>query len=284
MTIRFVLEVPEQLADDLVGMLDDAPEVEPLTARRVEGMSAENPIVEVNVVSEELDVVDRLYDWFEALDEQALVFLNLDQGDRYRLSAYDRESLRHALESDLEEALDTAPRARFALSRAGNSAAEIPYGGQMTDGSALVPARREVKLGQLDHIAVRVRDPMRAERFYQEFLGMNVIYRAYLEDGRWEQLDEAFDWEESIHTGVRPEIVRLENGPVAIVLIDVGGGKILHEKRIDHISITAPAATVAEIRGRTLFHSFTILEDTPVAFRFVDPFGVVWQIIADETS
>lgn len=284
MMIRFVLEVPEDVADEVVRLIDDAPEAEPLAARRDESMAPENGVVEINVVAEELGIVDRIYDWIEEQDSQPLIFLNLEQGDRYRLSAYDRDSLRHALEADLEAGLDTTPRARYAVSRAGNAATEIPYGGPLTDGTPLVPARRKVKLGQIEHIAVRVRDPMRAERFYQEMLGMNVIYRAYLEDGRWEQLDESFDWEESIHTGVRPEIVRLENGPIALVLIDVGGGKILHEKRVDHISVAAPATTLAEIRGRALFHSFTVLEDTPVAFRFVDPFGVVWQFVVDESS
>lgn len=284
MIIRFVLEVPEQVADDVVGVIEDTPEAEPLSARRIEGYAADNGVVEINVVTQDLDVVDSIYDWLEAQDDRPLLFLNLDQGDRYRLSAYDRESLRHALEADLEDTEYVRAAPRYALSRAGNAAAEVPYGGQLTDGSVLVPARREVKLGRLDHIAIRVRDPRRAERFYQDFFGMDVIYRAYLQDGRWEQLDEHYDWEEGINTGIHPHLVRLENGPIALVLVDVGGGKILHEKRIDHLSVTAPVETLAEIRGRAFFHSFTILEDTPVAFRFVDPFGVVWQIIAEEPS
>lgn len=285
MAIRFTLEVPRDDIPSLLTMLEASRDAEALTVRNSEDYLPDNPVTDVTVVAEDLTIIDRLYEWQEAGDGRQAAYLNLYHGDRYRLDAYDIDSLKHAIETDLEEAASTAPQRQrpVVVSRAGNAPAEVPYGGKMTDGTALIPATTKLTFGAIDHIALRVRDIARAERFYRTFFGMDVMYRARLRDDRWEQFDEAFDWTESIHTGERPELVRLENAPLTLTLIDVGGGKILHEARIDHVSVTAPVDVLAEIRGRALFHSFTIEEDTPVAFRFVDPYGMIWQIVADDT-
>lgn len=280
MVIRFILETPDALVRSALNAIETNREAEALTVRRSEAYGAGNAVSEITVVAHDFSIIDTLYSWWTSQESSADVFVNMYQGDRYSLHAYDPTSLREAIAADVENAPQPPATARRVVTRAGNSVTEIPYGGRMTDGSVLVPATSEITLSGIDHIALRVRDIARAERFYQTFFGMDVIYRAYLEDDRWVQLDETFDWEESIHTGVGPEIVRLENGPVALVLIDIGGGKILHENRIGHFSVQASPETMAEIRGRALFHSYTVQEDTPVAFRFVDPFGLVWQIIA----
>jgi uncharacterized glyoxalase superfamily protein PhnB len=41
-----------------------------------------------------------------------------------------------------------------------------------------------------------------------------------------------------------------------------------------------PLETLQEIRGKALFASYAVQEDSPRAFRFVDPFGVAWQLVA----
>jgi catechol 2,3-dioxygenase-like lactoylglutathione lyase family enzyme len=161
---------------------------------------------------------------------------------------------------------------------------EVPYGGRTVSGVAIAPAQHTVTLGAIDHVALRVRDAARAERFYQTFFGMSVMYRAMREGDRWMFLEEDFDWERSIQTGVSPEIIRLENGPVALVLINVGMGWTLHENRIAYVSVRVPQATLNDLRGQALFSSYTIQEDTPHSFRFVDPFGLVWQLVADDEA
>lgn len=279
MVIRFILETPNALVESALNAVEAESGAEALTVRRSESYGVGSATTEITVVAEDISIVDTLYNWWTSQESSADVFVNMYQGDRYSLHAYDPNSLRKAIATDVDNAPEAPLPARRVATRAGNSVTEIPYGGRMTDGSVLVPATSEITLSGIDHIALRVRDIASAERFYRRFFAMNVIYRAYLEDDRWEQVDENYDWEEGLHTGIRPEIVRLENGPVALVLLDIGGGKILHENRIGHFSVQAPAETMSEIRGRALFHSFTIQEDTPVAFRFVDPYGMVWQIV-----
>ena len=81
-------------------------------------------------------------------------------------------------------------------------------------------------------------------------------------------------------TGGCSAIIRLENGPVSLFLINAGAAAVLMEARVAYISVSAPVETLNELRGRALFASYTLQEDSPRAFRFIDPFGVSWQIVA----
>lgn len=282
MTYRFMLEVPEELGQETATVIESVPDAEALTVRRPDAATPMGQQMEITVVAQSLAVIDRLYEWLDSLDPSVNIHLDLFGGDRYSLRAYDSDSLQRAI-SDHQPAVDVpAPVAPRQRARGSNLIAEIPYGGSMTDVTTLAPAARKVELGSLDHIGLKVRDIARAERFYQTFFGMEIVYRAYREDDRWVQLDESFDWSESIHTGIAPEVVRMENDPIALSLIDVGAGRILYENRIDHLSLRVPRATFNMLRGEALFHSFTVFEDIINAFRFVDPFGVVWQLIAED--
>lgn len=286
MTIRFVLEVPRSEAAGAVAVIDRAADAEITVAQNVEGLEASEATGDLSVTAESLDIVDELYQWQAQLDTNPPIFINIADGERYRLNAYDAASLKHALAAHLDTASapPPAPPIQYAASRAGNLIFEVPFGGRMSDGPALVSAESMIKLERFDHVALRVQDLARAERFYHSFFGMDVVYRAYREDGRWEQVDETFDWSRSIHEGPFPEIVRMENGPVAIVLIAYGMAQPVYENRIDHLSVVVAPEVLAEIRGKALFQSFTVREDGQRAFQFVDPFGLVWQLMSGESA
>jgi catechol 2,3-dioxygenase-like lactoylglutathione lyase family enzyme len=284
MAIRFILEVPRSEAQGALDVIERVSDAEPLTAHLLDDPQVGRAVCEILVTAESLDIIDALYPWHDALQDGPSVYVTVPDGERYRMDAYDAPSLRHALEAHLsiESAPPPAPPVQYAGSRAGNLVYEVPFGGRMSDGPALVLVDSTLKLERFDHIALRVPDLARSERFYHTFFGMDIVYRAYREDGRWEQLDETFSWSESIQTGVYPEIVRLENGPVALVLIDVGLAHPIYENRIDHVSVVVSPEVLAQIRGKALFHSFAVREDGQRAFQFIDPFGLVWQLIADE--
>lgn len=250
MTIRFILEVPRADAPGALAVIDRVPDAEIIVAHNVEGLAAAEATGDISVIASTLDVIDELYTWYDGLEANPPVFINVADGERYRLSAYDRPSLRHALEGHLgaDAAPPPAPPVQYAASRAGNLVYEVPFGGSMSDGPALVAAESPITLERFDHVALRVPDLARAERFYHTFFGMDVAYRAWRQDDRWEQVDETFDWSTSINEGPHPEIVRLENGPVAIVLIDAGLAQPLYENRIDHISVIVSPEVLAQIR------------------------------------
>lgn len=282
MTYRFMLEVPEKLGQETASVIDSVPDAEALTVRRPDAATPMGQQLEITVVAQSFAVIDRLYEWLDDLDPSVNVHLDLFGGDRYSLRAYDSDSLQRAISDHQQVEQEPTPVAPRIRARGSNLIAEIPFGGSMTDVTTLAPAARKVELGALDHIGLKVRDIARAERFYQTFFGMEIVYRAYREGEHWELLDESFDWSASIHTGIAPEVVRMANGPITLSLIDVGAGRTLFENRIDHLSLRVPRATFNMLRGEALFHSFTVQEDIVNAFSFVDPFGVVWQLIAEE--
>ena len=180
---------------------------------------------------------------------------------------------------------NTVPRIRYVESttmEGGARVSEVPYGGRMAGGAIAIPADKPVALGAVDALAVRVRDIARAEAFYRDFLGMGVAYRARREGDRWEVLDASYDYVDGLRTGTVPEVVRIENGPIALVLINAGMGAVMHENRVAYVSVSVPADTLNGLRGRALFANYTIQEDSPRAFRFVDPFGVTWQLVVND--
>ena len=286
MTVRFILEVPRRDAPGAIQVIDSAANAEILVAHNVDGLSADQATGDISIIADSLAIIDQLYDWYDGLSDRPPVFVNVADGERYRMSAYDAPSLRHALDSHLDSGGEPppAPPVQYVASRAGNLIHELPFGGRMSDGPALVTADSPIKLDRFDHVALRVHDLARAERFYHSFFGMDVIHRAYRSDGRWEQVDETFDWSASVNSGPFPEIVRLENGPIALVLIDAGMAQPVYENRIDHVSVIVRPEVLAQIRGKALFQSFTIREDGQRAFQFVDPFGLVWQLMTDEDA
>lgn len=284
MAYRFVLEVPRGPHDGAKRVIASVDDAEILNEGHYNTYDSKQAYAEITVASHSLDIIDKLYTWVETREGGSEdIYITTEHGDRFRLNAYNARTMRRAVQSD-QDRYEGAVEQRGHIDDSGTGGAlvaDVPFGGRLTTGAAVAPAKTQIKLGNVDHIALRVRDLAKAEQFYQRFFGMDVMYRAYRQDGRWRFLDASFDWQESVATGVQPEMIRIENGPVAIVLTNVGYAKILHENRVAYLSVQAPMDSLNELRGKALFASFTVQEDTPQSFRFVDPFGMVWQIIAE---
>nr|ALS90416.1 glyoxalase/Bleomycin resistance protein/Dioxygenase superfamily [uncultured bacterium] len=290
MAYRFVLDVPEAAHEDAKAVISSVRDAQVLIDRHPHPNtpdpvldSADAERAELTVSAHTLDVIDALYAWMGENAINTDVYIEAFNGGRVHLSDHDAKALRRMVQGDQYWFENTVPRIHYTdpqMMEGGARVSDVPYGGRSASGLAVLPSETRVELGAVDHVAVRVRDLPRAEAFYRDFFGMDVIYRARNEQGRWQHLPADYDWVASIHTGVFPEIVRLENGSVALVLINVGAGAVMHESRVAHISLSAPLATLNALRGRALFSSFTSQEDSASSVRFVDPFGVTWQIIA----
>lgn len=283
MPYRFVLEVPVGAHQDAKIAVETVRDAEVLIERRPRVLSPDDSISELTIVSHSLNVLDSIYDWAGESGELSNVHLTAHKGPRITLGDHDARSLRRTIQGDQYWFENTVPRISNQLTlvmEGGARVADVPYGGRLAQETAVVPAEVDIDLGEIDNIAIQVRDIARAEAFYREFFGMHVSYRAQRSGDLWRHLDASYDYEVGVRTGEVPEVVRLANGPVSIVLINVGGGKVLHEPRIAYISLSVPAETKNRIRGNALFRSYTVEEDSPRAFRFVDPFGVAWQVVA----
>jgi catechol 2,3-dioxygenase-like lactoylglutathione lyase family enzyme len=294
MAYRFVLDVPEAAHEEAKAAIYTVRDAQVLIDRHPNPASS-GPVVteadvagswaELTVVAHSLNVIDVIYAWMAGQDAAIAdaIYIDAHKGARLHLAEYTAPELRRMIQGDQYWFENTVAHIHYPpelTMEGGALVAEVPYGGRSTTSAVAVAAENRVELGRMDHIAIRVRNMARAEDWYRDYLGMDVIYRARREGERWQHLPASFDWVESIHTGIEPEIIRLENGPISIVLINVGAAAIMHENRIAYISVDAPIETLNALRGRVLFASYSVLEDSPRAFRFVDPFGATGQIVA----
>ncbi|MBA2453644.1 MAG: VOC family protein [Chloroflexia bacterium] len=283
MAYRFILEVPEMVQEDAKIAVESSRDAEILIERHPHELDPNDAFAELTIVAHSLDVVDNLYNWAISGDFRSNVYLYAHKGQRVSLGDHDSKSMRRLIQGDQYWFENTTPRISHQIDlvmEGGSRVADVPYGGRLANSTSALQATSTIDIGSVDNIAINVRDIARAEEFYRDFFGMNVIYRARRDDDRWEHLNTNYSYNEGIHTGIEPEIVRLENGSVGLVLINTGMGKVLHEPRLAYISLNVPMDTLNHLRGRALFSSFTVQEDSPRAFRFVDPFSIVWQIVA----
>jgi catechol 2,3-dioxygenase-like lactoylglutathione lyase family enzyme len=287
MAYRFVVEAPEASHEDIKVAVNGAPSAQILIERHSRNVDPDQDYTELTVVTHTLDVVDTLYAFVDEYELSGDVYLTPHKGGRVRLTDYDPQNIRRLIQGDQYWYENTVARLSYiddVFMEGGARVSDVPYGARIASSAVVAPAQKRVRLGPVDHLALRVRDIRRAEAFYQDFFGMDVVYRAHREENRWQFLDEDYDWNEVISTGVVPELVRLENEPLGLVLVNIGRGQTLHEPRLAYLSVRVPAETLNEIRGRALFSSFTVQEDSPRSFRFVDPFGLTWQLVAQQNS
>lgn len=283
MAYRFVLDVPEALHESAKAAVGTARDAMILIERRPNPNDDEGSRAELGVSAHTLDVIDIVYRWLAETHDTGDVYLEAYKGGRYPLVEHDPKSLRRLIQGNQYWYENTMPNVHYldaGMMEGGAKVADVPYGGRTASGVAIAPSETQVTLGSVDHVAVRVRDPYRAEAFYKDFFGMSVSYRARRDNDRWQHLPASYDWAERHSTGVEPDIIRLENGAVSLVVINAGAAAVMNEARVAYISISAPIETLNALRGRALFASYTVQEDSPRAFRFTDPFGVSWQIVA----
>lgn len=116
----------------------------------------------------------------------------------------------------------------------------------------------------LRHIALKVRDAARAKRFYQEVLGMRVV---------WQPDDKN---------------VYLSSGCDNLAIHEVAQGfaKSAEERQLDHFGFVVESIErVRELerdfvgQGVTIVHPFKIHRDGSASFYCADPDGIVIQML-----
>jgi len=287
MPYRFVLEVPEALQEEAKVVVDSSRGARVVVERHPRAMVTvpDDAIAALTIACQNLDIIDELHRWLNEYDGGAGVVIDAYNGGRVTFADHDPKALRRLVRGDQYWFENTVPRIRYveaAMMEGGARVSEVPYGGRLASRAIAVPADNPVALGSVDAVAVRVRDIAKAEAYYRDFFGMGVAYRARRDGDRWQVLEDTYDYDQGLHTGTTPEVVRMENPPVALVLINAGMGAVMHENRVAYVSVNVPPETLTGLRGRALFANYTIQEDSPHAFRFVDPFGVTWQLVVND--
>lgn len=298
MAYRFLLEVPETLAAEANIAVSEAGDAQVVVVRNSHGRSLDDSYVDLTVAAHSLRVIQTLYDWFENLGpSRPDIRIVLHGGDRLALAGHDRRAVVAAIrrdqpwvertipkigehevesfsatdqENELTAALTSPTASTSALERNWSSLAAI----QEPQGD------RKVAIRELNHFAVRVADLEKAERFYTEFLSMDIVGRGQRNSvGGFDAIDAGYNWGEATRKGEEADVSFLRNGPLVLALHRQGRGARLERGLLDHISIRVDAVTFTAIKGQVLMQqSMELITSAETAFAFRDPIGITWEI------
>jgi catechol 2,3-dioxygenase-like lactoylglutathione lyase family enzyme len=118
------------------------------------------------------------------------------------------------------------------------------------------------------HIALKVRSAQRSKEFYQDILGMDVVWQP------------------------DPQNVYLSSGCDNIAIHEVSDNfwKSAEERQLDHLGFVVESIErVKELerdfrgRGATIVHPFKVHRDGSASFYCADPDGIVIQMIYEPT-
>lgn len=297
MAYRFLLEVPETMAAEASVAVNEAGDAQVVVVRNSHGRGVDDPYVDLTVAAHSLRVIQTLYDWFDELGaSRPDIGLVLHSGERLSLEAHDRSTLVAAVRRDQpwvertipkigEHAVDTYPTEGQERTVTGTTTSPYASTSTLERTWSSLPAiqepegGRKVAIRELNHIAIRVTDLEKAERFYAAFLSMDIVGRARQgAGGGYEALPPTYDWPAATRAGEEADVTFMRNGPLVLALQRLGRGARLERSVLDHISVRVDATTFTALKGQVLVRSMEMIASAETAFAFRDPNAVVWEI------
>jgi catechol 2,3-dioxygenase-like lactoylglutathione lyase family enzyme len=297
MAYRFLLEVPETLAAEAGVAVNAADDAQVVVVRNSHGRGADDPYMDLTIAAHSLRVIQSLYNWFDEIGaSRPDIRIVLHSGERVMLESHDASSLVAAIRRDQPWVERTIPKIgehevdSFAATNQAapvNMALTSPYATTSTleRSWSTVPAIQEpeggrrVVIRELNHIALRVTDLEKAERFYASFFSMDIVGRArQSSDGAYQVQPVDYDWAEATRRGEEADVAFLRNGPLVLALQRLGRGARLERGLLDHISIRVDATTFTALKGQILMRSMEVVATAETALAFRDPQGITWEL------
>ncbi len=292
MAYRFLLEVPGSLVEDASIAVERTGDAQVVVVRTGHGLGYDDPLVDLTVAAHSLLVIDSLYTWFDSLGaSRPDIRLVLHGGDRLTFESTERGSMVAAIRRDQPWVERSLPRIgdHVIEDLAGTQrvATATPATGGATSAVAVVErqvvettARRGIIVRAVNHVAIRVLDLAKAETFYTQFFGMELVGRSRRgPGGTLVPLNGDYHWDEARANGTEADITTLRNGPLTLALQRVGRGARLDiDSILDHVSIGVDGTTFATIKGEVLMGGFVTLAVGATSIAFRDPFGLAWEV------
>ena len=303
MAYRFLLEVPESLAEAASIAVERAGDTQVLVVRPSHGLGVDDPYLDMTVAAHSLRVVDSLFDWYEASDApHPDVRMVLHGGARYPLGSVDRAQMVALIRRDqpwVERTIphigDHEPVTRTPRYSVGPGASEFESRADMTFETAPVavaapgdeagdilpsgePASA-LQIRAINYVLVQVNDLRKAEQFYQDFFGMRLLGRVRRgTDGTQVPLPPDYSWDRALQSGEMADTTYFSNGPLTLAARRVALGDLLGQGALETVSLGVDSHTFATMKGEVLMRPLTILRSGIASFTFRDPFNVNWEI------
>ena len=301
MAYRFLLEVPETLADDASAVVSNVDDAQVLVIRNSHGLGFDDPYVDMSISAHSLGVIDHIYRWIDELglsrpESRVVVGLVPHGGRRLGLHEMTRSSVVAAIRRDqpwVEHTLpkigeherdiiraDAAPPAASAGAVAIAPAPPTTVAAHTVLSVDMIDTEDTLTVGGTEYAVIPVLEMARAERFYREVFGLQLVQRVRRDSaGGWEEVDHTYVHERASSNNAEADIAFLKNGPLGLALRRMGRAARLDYSRIENaIGISVDAQSAARIKAMVLMRGYTLLGSSGDAFEFRDPFGIAWSI------
>lgn len=285
MAYRFLLEVPESLADEAGAAVGAAGDAQIVVRRsKSHSLSYDDPYVDMTAAAHSLDVVQTLFNWLEGYRPNSPeIGIVLHSGERLSLKDHSRASLTAAIRLDQPWVERTAPKIGDHEEDYGSTGtiatirSSRPISTTFEAATALLEApAKAVSIRALNHIAIRVVNLRKAEEFYTDLFEMDVLGRTRLIGKEQEAVGRDFSWATAGDHGA--DISYLQNGPLVLAIHRVGLGARIERSLLEHISLRLDASSFTRIKGQVLMRGYEIVAQTETDFAFRDPNNVVWDL------
>jgi catechol 2,3-dioxygenase-like lactoylglutathione lyase family enzyme len=145
--------------------------------------------------------------------------------------------------------------------------------------SIVVVEEPRVVIESVNYLAINVNELDKAERFYHELFGLEVVARTKSDEmGAYRLLSADYDPITAVMTDEQADDSFMRNGALLIALHRVGRGARLERVLIDRVSIRVDAETFNRLRGQVLMRNYENLGGGQTYFAFRDPYGIPWEV------
>ena len=298
MAYRFLLEVPERLAEEATLVIDQAGDAQVVVERPSHGLGVDAPYLDLTTAAHSLRVIELLGEWYTRLpDPRPNVGVVLHGGERYSLGEMSPKRIVALIRQDqpwVERSIphvgDHEPKVAPSGFSTGAGAPVLEVvdvqqgGGGVGLAEALVltgeeaPARG-LHAQAINYVLVQVNDLQKAERFYQDFFAMQLLGRLRRGgDNTLKPLPADYSWEQASQTGELADVTFFSSGPLTLAVQNVGMGVLLGKGPVDLVSVGVDARTFTRLKGEVLMYPLNVLRSGVASFVFRDPMGVNWEI------
>ncbi len=290
MAYRFMLETPMADASEAEIALTKTPNVQIVMNRTSFADGFDRPRAALTLSAPDLTVIHTLYQWLETTKPRPNVRFVFYSGRRVDLDDFDEGSLIAAIRRDqpwVEHSIpkigDHVPQPWIGPEASrGTAAMNAAIAGDretFMEESVVVVEEPRVVIESVNYLAINVPDLPRAEAFYHDLFGMDVVARTKSEEGGGYRLLPAdYNPVDAVLSGEVADDSFLRSGALLIALHRVGRGSRIERTMIDRVSIRVDAETFNRLRGQMLMRNYENLGGGHTYFAFRDPYGVPWEV------